>query len=120
MASRHNQQRSSPRGHGHGVLSHQYYHMTNAQGLLNGSNTSESFMGQHGFNEERTVDPRNLTLDQVAPGGSGNTQDFGSLSGNQFQPGFDAGAHPESYFTGYDYISSSYLNSSQVDSGEEA
>lgn len=77
-------------------------------------------MGQQGLPEEPSVDPRNLTLNQGVPGGSGFTQDFGNLAGNHFQPGFDAGVHAESYVTEFDYITPSYSNSSQVDSGEVA
>lgn len=82
--------------------------------------TSESFMGQQGLPEEPSVDPRNLTLNQADAGGSGFTQDFGNLAGNHLQPGFDAGVYSESYPTEFDYISPSYPNSSQVDSGEVA
>lgn len=123
MAFRQNQQRSSRRGHGvgHGAPSHEYYHMTYTQGPLDGSNTSESFMEQHVFTEGQTVDPRNLTLDQVAPGGSGFTQDFGNLAGDHFPPEFNPSAHPEAYPSGSStYINSSYPDFSLAGSGESA
>lgn len=92
--------------------------MTYMQDTLDGSDASELFMGQYGFTEEPSVDPRNLTLDQIGLGGNELLQDFGNL--DHFQPEFNPSAHAEDCYTESSYINSSYSDSSQVVSGESA
>lgn len=118
MAYSHHQQRSSRRGHGVGRSApSQEYHMTYMQGPLEGFDASESFVGR--FTEEPSVDPRNLILDQVTPGGNGLNQDFGNLADNQFQPDVDASVHPGTIFTDSP-VDFSYSDLSNGVSGERA
>lgn len=90
--------------------------MTYIQDPVDGFDAAEFSMGQYGFTEELSVDPRNLTLDQIGLGGNELLQDFGNL--DHFQPGFDPSTQPEDYFTGSTYLTSSYPGSSHVVSGE--
>lgn len=114
MAFTYNQQRSSRRGHGVGHRApSQQYHMTYMPDPLEGADAPGLFMTPHGFNAGSTIDPRYLTLDQAAPGGNGVTQDPGSL--DHFQPGFDAGVHPQSSGTDPSYLDSTRPNLSGDD-----
>lgn len=115
MAFSHNHQRPSRRGHS---AFPQQGHMTYMQDPAEGSDASELFMGQYEFTEELSVDPRNLTLDQIGLGGNELLQDFGNL--DNFQPEIDPSGHPENYLTESSYINSNYPDSSYVVSGESA